>query len=256
MTLGNRQYPDLEGKTAVVTGGSSAIGAAISRQLAANGARVVVSGRNAKILEEVVPSIRWEGGHAEAVVADCTNRAALERLRKQTEDFFGEADILATVAGGYGEPTPFEEIDEQEWRFVIDANLTSTYLTIQCFIPGMILRRHGAILTMASCAGRLPSGGSASYAAAKAGVIMLSKHLAREMGPHGIRINCLSPSVIDEGWQASLGEEHRRQMIGQFPIGRIGLPDDVAQSAAFLLSDAASWITGITVDVAGGRIML
>jgi 3-oxoacyl-[acyl-carrier protein] reductase len=256
MTTANRQYPDLDGKTAVVTGGSSPIGAAICRQLASNGARVVVSGRNAKIIDEVVQAIRWDGGEAEGVVADCTERAPLERLREIAERVFGPADILATIAGGYGAPTPFEEIDEQEWRFVVDANLTSTFLTIQCFLPAMILRRHGAILTMASSAGRLPGGASAPYAAAKAGVVMLSRHLAREMGPHGVRVNCLSPSAVDAGWQGSLPEEQRRQMLAQFPLGRIGVPDDVAQAAAFLLSDAASWITGVTLDIAGGRIMV
>lgn len=256
MTTGSRQYPDLDGKTAVVTGGSSPIGAAICRQLAYNGARVVVSGRNAKIIDEVVHAIRWDEGEAEGVVADCTERDSLERLKEIAERVFGPVDILATVAGGYGAPTPFEEIDEQKWRFVVDANLTSTFLTIQCFLPGMILRRQGAILTMASSAGRLPGGASAPYAAAKAGVIMLSRYLAREMGPHGVRINCLSPSAVDVGWQGSLPEEQRRQMLAQFPLGRIGVPDDVAQAAAFLLSDAASWITGVTLDIAGGRIMV
>lgn len=256
MTKVIRQYPDLAGKTAVVTGGSSAIGGAICRQLAGNGARVVVSGRNAKILNEFVQVIRWEGGEAQAVIADCTDRASLEQLRDITERLYGPPDILATIAGGYGEPNPFEQIDELEWRFVVDANLTSTFLTLQCFLSGMILQGKGAILTMASSAGRLPGGTSAAYAAAKAGVVMLSRHLAREMGPFGIRINCLSPSAVDAGWQASLPEGQRSQMNAQFPLGRNGVPDDVAQAAAFLLSDSASWITGVTLEITGGPIMV
>ncbi len=252
----NVPYPDLMGKTAVVTGGSSPIGAEICRLLAANGARVVVSGRNRNAVDETVESLRGEGGEAVGIIADCTDSSAIERMREETERTFGPAEILVTVAGGFGAPTPFEEIDEEEWSFVVDANLTSTFLTIQGFLPGMILRGTGSILTMASSAGRLPGGASAPYAAAKAGVIMLSRHLAREMGPHGIRVNCLAPDAIDVGWQGELPEETKRQMIAQFPLGRVGMPDDVAQAAVFLLSDKSSWITGVTLDVAGGRIML
>lgn len=256
MTKENVPYPDLAGKTAVVTGGSSPIGAEICRLLAANGVRVVVNGRNKKAVDEVVESIRREGGETVGVIADCTDSSALERMREETERTFGPAEILAAVAGGHGAPAPFEEIDEEEWRFVVDANLTSTFLTIQGFLPSMILRGAGSILTMASSAGRLPGGASAPYAAAKAGIVMLSRHLAREMGSHGVRVNCLAPSAIDVGWQGALPDDAKRQMIAQFPLGRIGMPDDVAQAAVFLLSDRASWITGVTLDIAGGRIMV
>jgi 3-oxoacyl-[acyl-carrier protein] reductase len=251
-------YPDLAGKVAVVTGGSRGIGAATCRLLAASGARVAVNGREQTAIDAVVDEIRSAGGWAIGVPADCTDFAAIERMRQQVEQELGPVDVLAAfVAGGRAGPGPTAQLGEQEWRSTIDGTLTATFLTVKSFLPGMIERRHGAIVTMASSAARLPLGAPVAYAAAKAGVIMFSRHVASEVGQYGIRVNCLSPhTILTETVQRQMPEARQREWAAMVPLGRLGTPEDVALAALFLLSDSAAWLTGVTLDVAGGRIML
>ncbi len=147
-------YPDLAGKVALVTGGSRGIGAATSRLLAANGAKVAVNGRDAAAIDGVVGDIRSNGDQALGVAADCTALADIERMRQQVEREFGPVDVLMAFAGGQGTPAPTEQLAEEQWRSVIETNLTATFLTVRSFLPGMIARRHGAIVAMASAAGR------------------------------------------------------------------------------------------------------
>jgi 3-oxoacyl-[acyl-carrier protein] reductase len=173
------------------------------------------------------------------------------------EEELGPVDVLAAFAGGQGYPTPTEQMSEEQWRSVIDSDLTSTFLTVRSFLPGMIERGRGAIVTMASSAGRLPSQASAAYAAAKAGVVMFSKHVANEVGQHGVRVNCLAPSsILTERVKRLMPEATQRQMAAMHPLGRMGMPEDVALATLFLASDSSSWITGVTLDVAGGRIIV
>jgi 3-oxoacyl-[acyl-carrier protein] reductase len=183
---------------------------------------------------------------------------ALEDLRQRTEDKFGPVDILGAFIGGGGQPAPIAEVTEAEWRATIDSNLTATFLAIRCFLPGMLERRRGVIITMASTAGRLPGGASAAYAAAKAGVVMLTRHVAKEVGPQGVRLNCIAPSAIltEDHPLRRAPEEQRQRVAAGFPLGRLGYPDDVALAALFLASDSSAWITGVTLDVAGGRVSL
>jgi 3-oxoacyl-[acyl-carrier protein] reductase len=150
------------------------------------------------------------------------------------------------------------EISEEEWREVIDWNLTSTFLTMKAFLPGMMERRRGSIVTMASNTARfLDILTTASYAAAKAGVIMLTRHAANELGRYGIRINCIAPATtLTERVAGLMGEERRAEVAAMSPLGRMGAPEDSAAAAVFLVSESASWLTGVTLDVAGGRIML
>jgi 3-oxoacyl-[acyl-carrier protein] reductase len=251
-------YPDLAGKVAVVTGGSRGIGAAICRLLAANGAKVVVNGRDQTAIDRVIEYIWDNSGQALGVTADVTNAAAIEQLRQRAEAEFGPADILIAVAGGYGEPRPTLQISEEQWRFVLDANLTATFLTIKSFLPGMIERRRGSIITMASTAGRQVSQASGVYSVAKAGILMLTRHIANEVGQHGVRVNGLAPGAIltEQSKLHQAPEQVRQQVAALHPLGRLGTPDDVAQAALFLASDSSAWITGITLDVAGGRVML
>jgi 3-oxoacyl-[acyl-carrier protein] reductase len=154
-------YPDLAGKVAVVTGGSGGIGAATCRLLAANGAKVAVNGRDQARIDAVVDGIRAAGGEAVGVAADCTDLAAVERLRQQVEQAFGPAEVLAAfVGGGRARPGPVAEVPEEDWRSTVDGSLTATFLTLKSFLPGMLQRRRGAILTMASSAARLPGLGA------------------------------------------------------------------------------------------------
>jgi 3-oxoacyl-[acyl-carrier protein] reductase len=250
-------YPDLANKVAVVTGGSRSIGAATCRLLAENGAKVTVNGRDEAAISSVVEEIRGSGGEAIGVAADVTDLAAVERMRRRVQEELGPVDVLAAVAGGQGYPTPTEQMAEEQWRSVIDANLTATFLTVRSFLPSMIERGRGSIVTMASSAGRLPSQASAAYAAAKAGVVMFSRHVANEVGQHGVRVNCLAPSsVLTERVGRLMPEETQREVAAMHPLGRMGTPEDVALATLFLASESSSWITGVTLDVAGGRIMI
>lgn len=246
----------LAGRVAWVTGGSRGIGAATAARLAAHGASVGVGGRDEAAIDRVVAGIRADGGRAAAAPAEATDPDALSRAHAQITEQLGTVELLAAFAGGNGRPRPTEQVDPDEWRRVIESDLTATFLTIRAALPAMIDTGRGSIVTMSSTAGRAPSPAAAAYAAAKAGVAMLSKHLAAEMGPHGIRVNCLAPStVLNEKMTATMTAEQRDDLAVAFPLGRLGQPDDVAASAAFLLSESASWLTGVTLDVSGGRII-
>jgi 3-oxoacyl-[acyl-carrier protein] reductase len=251
-------FPDLAGKVTVVTGGSKGIGAATCRMMAANGAKVAVNARDEAGIAAVVGDLRAAGASAIGVSADCTRWADIERMRGRVEEELGPPDILVAFAGGFGAYTKVHETSEAEWRSVIDSNLTATFLTVKSFLPGMMKRRRGAIVTMASNAGRfLDMPLTASYAAAKAGIVMFTRHLALEAATYGIRANCVAPAtVLSERVQRLMSEERREEVARMSPLGRLGLPEDVAVAACFLASDATSWMTGVTIDVAGGRIML
>ncbi len=250
-------YPDLADRVAVVTGGSRGIGAAACRLLAQNGAKVTVGGRDEAAINSVVQEIRGSGGEAIGVAADLTDFASVERMRGRVEEEVGPIEVLAAFAGGQGYPTPTEQMTEEQWRSVIDSDLTATFLTVRSFLPGMIERGRGSIVTMASSAARLPSQASAAYAAAKAGVVMFSKHVAKEVGQHGVRVNCLAPSsVLTERVKRLMPQQTQRQVAAMHPLGRMGTPEDVALATLFLVSESSSWITGVTLDVAGGRIIV
>ena len=191
------RYPDLAGKIAVVTGGSRGIGAATARALAANGAAVAVVGRDEDALAAVTDDIQARGGRALAARADCTIEAEISRAAHTITAQVGPVDILAAFAGGNGMPTPTAKETAAHWREVIESDLTATFLTTSQFMPGMIERHHGSIITMSSAAARQAAQSNAAYAAAKAGVIAFTRHLANEIAPHGIRVNCLAPSAIE-----------------------------------------------------------
>jgi NAD(P)-dependent dehydrogenase (short-subunit alcohol dehydrogenase family) len=251
-------YPDLAGKVALVTGGSRGIGAATASALAANGVRVAVNGRDQAAIDGVVEKLADAGGTAIGVAADVCDWSAIESMRKRVEDELGPVDVLVPFAGGFGGMTPVHEISEDEWHSVIESNLTSTFLTVKAFVPGMIERRRGSIVTMASNAGRfLDITLTASYAAAKAGIAMFTRHVAKELGPHGIRANCVAPATsLSERVERIMPDERRAEIAAMAPLGRLGLPEDTASATVFLVSDAAGWLTGITLDIAGGRVML
>jgi 3-oxoacyl-[acyl-carrier protein] reductase len=249
-------YPDLAGKVVVVTGGSRGLGAATCRALAANHAKVAVNGRDQTAIDTVVAELRHDGADAMPAAADCSDAAALAAMRIDVEQQLGPVDVLATFAGGGRQPQPILDISEEEWKADVDRNLTSTFLTVQTFLPGMIERSRGSIITVASAAARKPGGAPIAYAAAKAGIIVFSQQVANEVGPAGVRVNCLSPStVLNEHMEQAIPVKTQHQMAAMYPLRRLGVPTDVAQAALFLASDASSWITGITLDIAGGQVM-
>lgn len=249
-------YPDLAGKVALVTGGSRGIGAETCRRLAHNGVKVAVSGRDEQAIANVVSSVLMAGGEAVGVASDVTTAEGVEVLREAVEQDLGPVDILVAFAGGHGDPQPLEQMTEERWRFVLDANLTSKFLTVKGFLPGMVERQRGAIILMSSSAGRLMGGASAAYAAAQAGAVMFARHVAQEVGRHGVRVNCVAPSVVVTDRLRAAPEGVRQQLAAGFPLGRLGEVEDVALVTLFLASDASSWLTGVTLDLTGGRVML
>jgi 3-oxoacyl-[acyl-carrier protein] reductase len=250
-------YPDLVGKVAVVTGGSGGIGAVTCRMLAANGAKVAVNGRGEARIGATVEAIPASGGEAVSAPADCTDLAAVERMRKRVEESLGPLGVVAAFAGGgAARPGALAQTTEEEWHSSVDGSLTATFLTLKSFLPGMIERGGGSVVTMASSAARVPTGAPAPYAAAKAGMVMLTRHVANEGGKHGVRVNCLAPHMVLVGrTRRVMPEERRRQMAAEIPLRRLGTPEDVALAALFFASDNSSWITGATLDVAGGWVM-
>ncbi len=255
MTCGH--YPDLDGRTAVVTGGSRGIGAATAAAFAANGAAVAVVGRDKAALEAVASGINRRGGRAIWVAADCTMPAELAGLAETVTAQLGPADILAAFAGGNGMPVPTERETPAHWREVIETDLNSTFYTVGAFLPAMLERGGGTIVTMASAAARQPARSAAAYAAAKAGVIAFTRHLASELGQRGVRVNCVAPSAVEnDKMREWMSAEQRSALGASFPLGRIGQPADVAAATLFLASEASSWITGATLDIAGGKIMV
>lgn len=248
-------YPDLAGKVAVVTGGSAGIGAATCELLVANGVKVAVVGRRREPIDALLERL---GGEALGITADCRDADAVVRMRDQVEAELGPVELLAPFAGGFGAFTPVAEMSVEEWRTVIDDNLTPTFVTIQPFLAGMIERRAGSIVTMSSISGRfLDKKTQAAYAASKAGVAMFTRHLAIELGEHGIRANVVAPgTTMSERIEKLMDEEEIAYTRALSPLGIFGVPADTANATVFLLSDAARWLTGVTIDVNGGRVMM
>jgi 3-oxoacyl-[acyl-carrier protein] reductase len=247
----------LDGKVALVTGSSRGIGAAIAKRFALSGARVAVHGRDRAALAAVHDEITRSGGQAIQVEADVTRLADVEAMRLRVEQELGPIDILVANAGGNPVPPgPLEEISEEGWHASVDANLTATFLTIRSVLPGMKARRTGTIVTISSAAGRRPHPRSpVPYAAAKAGIQMLTQHLAAQAGPFGIRVNCIAPeTILTERNLERIPEAQRQALIEQHPVRRLGTPDDVASAALFLASEESGWITGVILDVAGGAL--
>ena len=249
----------LEGKVALVTGSSRGIGAAIAHLFARHGARVAVHGRDVAALSAVRADIERAGGQAIQVAADVTKFAEIQSMRRQIEGQLGPIHILvANVGGSFTKPCPIEETSEEGWRASVDGNLTATFLTIKSILPGMKQRKAGNIITMSSAAARRPHPQSPiPYAAAKAGIQMLTQHLAAQVGPCGIRVNCIAPeTILTERNQQRIPDAQQQALVDQHPIRRLGTPEDVARAARFLASDDADWITGMVLDVAGGAVMV
>jgi 3-oxoacyl-[acyl-carrier protein] reductase len=250
---------DLTDKVALVTGSSRGIGAAIAQEFARHGAKVAVHGRDRDAMATVRAAIESAGGRAIDVAADVTSFDELEQMRLRVQEQLGPIDILVANAGGSPiRPGPLEQIDEEGWRASVDINLTATFLTIKSVLPGMKERGSGRIITMSSAAARRPHPGSPiAYAAAKAGIELLTQDVAMQAGPFGVRANCLAPeTILTEVNQAQIPSGIRDELAKTHPRRRLGTPEDVARAALFLATDESEWITGVVLDIAGGAVMV
>jgi 3-oxoacyl-[acyl-carrier protein] reductase len=245
-------------RVCLVTGSSRGIGAGIARLFAARGARVAVHGRDEEATRQFRDEIVGSGGRAIAVTGDITSAADLDAMRGQIERELGPVDILVANAGGNPvPPMPVDEMSEEVWRATVDMNLTATFLTLRCFLPGMKARRSGSIITISSAAARRPHPRSPiAYACAKAGIELLTQDVAAQLGSFGIRANCIAPeTIITERTARQIPDELKQKLAAEHPIARLGTVEDVAHAALFLASDEAGWITGVVLDVAGGAVM-
>lgn len=249
---------DLNGKVAIVTGASSGIGRAVAEALAANGARVAINfHRNEAGADAVRNSIVDRGGRAIVVQADVTRASEVQSLVERTAGEFGSIDILVNNAGSLVERLKILELTEERWDEVIDLNLKSAFLCCQAVAASMMERKRGAIINVSSIAGRTGGAlGSIHYSAAKGGLITLTKGLAKELGPFGVRVNAVSPGVIDTRFHERFSSpEMMKTYAGMIPLGRVGAPVEVANVICFLASDAASYLAGETIEINGGMFM-
>lgn len=249
----------LSGRVALVTGSSRGIGAAIATLFAEHGASVAVHGRDETAVQRVCADIERTGAHVIGVRGDVTRFDEIESMRAVIESKLGPVDILVANAGAsLTKPGPMEEINEDSWRATVDANLTATFLTLKSFVPGMKARRSGAIVTLSSAAARKPHPKAPiPYAAAKAGIIVLTQDLAGQLGPFNIRVNAIAPeTILTERNTERIPAAQQREMAAMHPIPRLGTPTDVADAALYLVSPASAWITGVVLDVAGGAVMV
>lgn len=249
---------ELDGRTALVTGASRGMGLAIARALRARGATVVVNDLVAS-LDDAVKQLKEQPGDGEvhAVVADVLDRGQVHKMVDQVAATAGTVDILVNNAGVL-RPTRVIDIPEDEWDFVVGVNLKGTFLCSQAVVPLMQASGWGRIVNLSSTAGKnISTVGGAHYTAAKAGVLGFTRHLAKEVAADGITVNAVCPGLIDTDMVRSTIDQSKQDAYARsFPIPRLGRPDEVADLVAFLASDRAAYITGASVDINGGDLMI
>jgi 3-oxoacyl-[acyl-carrier protein] reductase len=243
---------ELDGRVALVTGGSRGIGAAVCAELGAAGAEVVVNyASSAEAAEAVCAGIRSAGGTATAVAGDISTPEGASALVSHVESEVGPIAILVCNAG-VTRDNLIMKLSDEDWRTVVDTNLGGAFFTCRAVARPMLKRRAGAIVTMSSVVGVHGNAGQTNYAASKAGLIGLTKALAKELGGRGIRVNAIAPGYISTELTDALPEAAREAILGQTPLGRLGDPADVARAVRFLVSDAAAFVTGDVLAVDGG----
>ena len=247
--------PPLDGKVAIVTGGSRGIGLAIAALLAEDGAAVVVSGRDADRLQRAVKELETQGRTAHAVVADAASREDCDRLAAAAKERFGHIDVLVNNAGITRDGLLVRMKDE-DWDRVMDVNLRGVFLLTRAVTKAMVRQKSGGrVINITSTAGVMGNAGQANYSAAKAGLIGLTKAAARELAHWSILVNAVAPGLIETDMAAALPVEARAALLAQVPLKRIGTAREVAEVVRFLAGDGAAYITGQVFHVNGGLYM-
>ena len=252
---------DLNGKVAVVTGGGGAIGSAMCMQLAANGAKVVVAGRTIKTLQATVDAVRAAGGEASAVIADVSSAESAANLISETVRLYGRIDCMVNNAGINGGPEfrkPIHEYDDGLWDRIVSIDLNGVYYCAKAAARQMIAQDGGgSIINIGSIVGLTPLRLQCAFTAAKAAVFNLTRTMALELAPHGIRVNGIAPgSIMNEGVKELFYNDQAKSaaIMSHFPVGHPGDPDDIAAGTCFLASEDAKFMTGSIVRIDGGWI--
>jgi 3-oxoacyl-[acyl-carrier protein] reductase len=243
---------NLGGKAALVTGATGGIGGAIARALHAQGAIVTLAGTRTDVLEKMKSDL---GEHVHVVAARMDDATDIERLAKDAEAAMGKIDILVNNAGITRDNISMRMKDE-EWEKVLQVNLTGTFKLTRAVMRGMMKRRLGRVINITSIVGVTGNPGQANYAAAKAGLIGMSKSLAQELASRGITVNCIAPGFIATPMTDVLNDEQRKAILGRVPAARLGTPEEIAAGVVYLSSDEAAYVTGQTLHINGGMAMI
>ncbi len=245
----------LDGKIALVTGASQGIGEAIAKRLAAQGATVVCAARTLRKLQEVADAIASAGGTSDVVVADMADAASVKAAVATVVERHGALHILVNNAGITRDKLLIQ-MKEEDWDMVLDTDLKGAWAAIQAATKPMMKQRWGRIINIASVVGQMGNPGQANYVAAKAGLIGLTKSVARELASRNITANAVTPGYIETAMTAGLSEDVKAEFTKQIPLGRMGTGEDIAAAALFLASEEAGYITGQTLSVNGGMLMV
>ena len=242
----------LDGRTALVTGATGGIGAAIARALHAQGAQVALTGRRAAELEALAAAL---GERTLVAAADLADPEAPAKLVEAVEGKFGGLDILVNNAGFTRDMLALR-MGDADWNAVLEVDLTAPFRLARAALRGMMKKRHGRIISIASIVGVTGNAGQANYAAAKAGLIGMSKSLAQEVATRGVTVNVVAPGFVQTAMTDALPEAARTALLARIPTQKMGTPDDVAGAVAYLASNEAGWVTGQTLHVNGGMAMI
>lgn len=242
-----------EGRRALVTGASRGIGEAVARRLAAEGAFVLVAARSAADLERVVAGIREEGGSADVLPLDLSDSASIETAAR-TALGLGAVDVLVNNAG-MTEDNLLLRMSRESWDRVLNTNLTGVFLLTQAIVRSMIKQRYGRIVNVTSVVGLMGNPGQANYAASKAGLIGFTKSVARELASRNVTCNAVAPGFVATSMTEKMTDDAKQTLSARIPLGRLGVPGDVAGAVAYLASEDAAYVTGHVLNVSGGLLM-